>query len=81
MFSVIIPVIQFGFVTIFVAAFPLAPFFALLNNILEVRIDAYKFLVVYRRGPALRAQDIGIWYGILKGLSFIAVLSNVSAIV
>ena len=30
-------VIQFGFVTIFVSAFPLAPFFALCNNIIEVR--------------------------------------------
>ena len=30
-------VIQFGFITIFVAAFPLAPLFALLNNILEIR--------------------------------------------
>ena len=29
-------VIQYGFVTIFVSAFPLAPFFALLNNIIEV---------------------------------------------
>ena len=75
------PAIQFGFVTIFVSAFPLAPLFALLNNIIEIRLDAYKFLVVYRRGPASRAQDIGIWYGILKGLSFIAVLSNVSFLI
>ncbi len=30
-------VIQYGFITLFVAAFPLAPFFALLNNILEIR--------------------------------------------
>ena len=29
-------VIQYGFVTIFVSAFPLAPFFALVNNIIEV---------------------------------------------
>ena len=28
-----VSVIQYGFVTIFVAAFPLAPFFALINNI------------------------------------------------
>ncbi len=32
-----ISVIQYGFVTLFVAAFPLAPFFALLNNIFEIR--------------------------------------------
>ncbi|GIX67075.1 anoctamin-4 [Caerostris extrusa] len=31
-------VIQFGFVTLFVAAFPLAPLFALLNNIVEIRL-------------------------------------------
>ena len=31
-------VIQYGFVTIFVSAFPLAPFFALFNNIIEVNV-------------------------------------------
>ncbi|EPY87859.1 hypothetical protein CB1_000216025 [Camelus ferus] len=36
-------VIQFGFVTLFVASFPLAPVFALLNNVIEVRLDAKKF--------------------------------------
>ena len=39
---------QYGFITIFVCAFPLAPFFALLNNILELRLDAKKVLVHYR---------------------------------
>ncbi|KAL3094371.1 hypothetical protein niasHS_004697 [Heterodera schachtii] len=33
-------VIQLGFVTVFVAAFPLAPLFALVNNILEICFDA-----------------------------------------
>ena len=37
-------VIQFGFCTIFVIALPLAPLFALLNNIAEIRIDANKLL-------------------------------------
>ena len=31
-------VIQYGFVTMFSAAFPLAPLFALANNIMEVRV-------------------------------------------
>ena len=37
-------VLQFGFITIFVAAFPLAPLFALLNNWVEIRLDAQKFV-------------------------------------
>ena len=70
--------IQYGFVTIFVAAFPLAPLAALINNIIEIRLDAYKYVTQLRRPVATRAQDIGIWYGILQGVTFIAVLSNVS---
>ncbi|XP_078583555.1 anoctamin-4-like isoform X6 [Branchiostoma floridae x Branchiostoma japonicum] len=69
-------VIQFGFVTLFVAAFPLAPLFALINNILEIRLDAYKFVTQYRRPMAARAQDIGVWYNILDVLAKIAVVSN-----
>ena len=34
--------IQYGFITLFVAAFPLAPLFALLNNAWEIRLDAIK---------------------------------------
>jgi hypothetical protein len=30
-------VIQYGFVTLFVAAFPLAPLLALINNVFEIR--------------------------------------------
>ncbi|CAF1302502.1 unnamed protein product, partial [Didymodactylos carnosus] len=37
-------VLQFGFITIFVAAFPLAPLFALLNNWIEIRLDAHKLV-------------------------------------
>uniref|UniRef100_A0A7N8XD92 Anoctamin n=1 Tax=Mastacembelus armatus TaxID=205130 RepID=A0A7N8XD92_9TELE len=44
--------IQFGFVTLFVASFPLAPLFALLNNIIEIRLDAKKFVTELRRPVA-----------------------------
>ncbi|XP_061192079.1 anoctamin-4-like isoform X3 [Saccostrea echinata] len=73
-------VIQYGFVTIFVAAFPLAPLFALINNIIEIRVDAYKFTTQWKRPLAERAQDIGIWFGILRGISAIAVVSNAAII-
>ncbi|XP_057304531.1 anoctamin-7-like isoform X4 [Hydractinia symbiolongicarpus] len=69
-------VIQFGFITIFVAAFPLAPFFALANNIFEIRIDSNKLLCETRRPIADRAQDLGIWFNILDAVAKIAVISN-----
>uniref|UniRef100_A0A0R3RSP6 Anoctamin n=1 Tax=Elaeophora elaphi TaxID=1147741 RepID=A0A0R3RSP6_9BILA len=69
-------VIQFGFVTLFVSAFPLAPFFALINNIFEIRVDAYKYVVATRRPIPERACDIGIWLPILSMISRAAVLVN-----
>uniref|UniRef100_A0A8D3CBG6 Anoctamin n=1 Tax=Scophthalmus maximus TaxID=52904 RepID=A0A8D3CBG6_SCOMX len=69
-------IIQFGFVTLFVASFPLAPLFALLNNIIEIRLDAKKFVAELRRPVAARAKDIGIWYNILRGVAKVAVIIN-----
>ncbi|XP_057696012.1 anoctamin-1a isoform X1 [Corythoichthys intestinalis] len=69
-------IIQFGMVTLFVASFPLAPLFALLNNIIEIRLDAKKFVTELRRPIAVRAKNIGIWYKLLRGLSKVAVIVN-----
>ena len=74
----IISVLQFGFITIFVAAFPLAPLFALLNNWVEIRLDAQKFVCETRRAVAERAENIGVWFKILEMLAKLAVISNVS---
>ena len=71
-------VLQFGFITIFVAAFPLAPLCALLNNWMEIRLDAQKFVCETRRAVAERAENIGIWFKILEMLAQLAVISNVS---
>ncbi|KAH8406732.1 hypothetical protein KR222_008167 [Zaprionus bogoriensis] len=69
-------VLQYGFVTIFVAAFPLAPFFALLNNILEMRLDAKKLLTHHKRPVSQRVRDIGVWYRILDCISKLSVITN-----
>ncbi|XP_069766032.1 anoctamin-2-like isoform X2 [Narcine bancroftii] len=69
-------IVQFGFVTLFVASFPLAPLFALLNNIIEIRLDAKKFVTELRRPNAERAKDIGIWYNILNGMGKFSVIIN-----
>lgn len=77
-FNIYFAVLQYGFVTIFVAAFPLAPFFALLNNILEMRLDAKKLLTFYRRPVSQRVRDIGVWYRILDSIGKLSVITNVS---
>ncbi|XP_034089537.1 anoctamin-1 [Gymnodraco acuticeps] len=69
-------IIQYGFVTLFVASFPLAPAFALLNNVIEIRLDAAKFVTELRRPDAVRCKDIGIWYNILCGISKFSVITN-----
>ena len=70
-------ILQFGFITLFVAAFPLAPFFALLNNWFEIRLDAHKLVCHTRRPMPERANNIGVWFPILTFLSHMAVISNV----
>lgn len=57
--SVALPVIQFSFTTIFVAAFPLAPLLALINNIIEIRLDAIKMVTLERRLVPKKTNDIG----------------------
>ncbi|KAK6634066.1 hypothetical protein RUM44_004674 [Polyplax serrata] len=69
-------VLQYGFVTIFVAAFPLAPFFALINNIFEMRLDAKKLLTYYRRPVTQRVRDIGVWFKILNSIGRLAIVTN-----
>jgi hypothetical protein len=41
-------VTQYGFVTLFVAACPIAPLLAYGGNLIELRLDAYKFLYVHK---------------------------------
>lgn len=74
----LITVIQYGFITIFVVAFPLAPLFALLNNVFETRLDAMRYLKFYKRPVPKRVRDIGMWYDIMDVIAKMAVVSSVS---
>ncbi|KAM4617455.1 anoctamin-5 isoform 2-T2 [Discoglossus pictus] len=69
-------VIQFGFITLFVASFPLAPLLALLNNILEIRVDSWKLTTQFRRPVAAKAHSIGVWQEILNGMAILSVVTN-----
>ncbi len=69
--------LQYGFVTMFGAAFPLAPLLALCNNLFEIRIDGLKFIRNSRRAMPEKASGIGqSWYGILVFITRISILIN-----
>ena len=54
-------VVQFGYIVFLSTLFPLASFFSLLNNILEIRTDAFKLCMIYQRPFSERVKDIGHW--------------------
>uniref|UniRef100_A0A3B3CQ28 Anoctamin n=1 Tax=Oryzias melastigma TaxID=30732 RepID=A0A3B3CQ28_ORYME len=69
-------VIQFSFITLFVAAFPLAPFMALINNIFEIRLDAIKMVQLERRLIPKKTNSIGVWANVLETIGVLAAISN-----
>lgn len=73
-------VAQFGYVVLFVMAFPLAPLLAMVNNLLEFQVDMHKLLQLYRRPIPLGAMSIGAWYGKFEALSWMCIMSNVALI-
>lgn len=68
--------IQFGYGTLFVAAYPLAPLMAFVNNYVEIRVDLWKLGQNSRRPVPNNAEDIGNWQSILETMSTMAVISN-----
>lgn len=68
--------LQFGFMTMFAASFPLATVAALLYNILEVRLDAVKLMRFCQRPVARPAAGIGAWRGIQFFIAAMSVVSN-----
>jgi len=73
--------IQFGFATIFTAAFPMAPLMAFMNNYYQVRFDLYKISQLSRRPEPKSAEDVGTWESIFHAISTVAVVSNCALIV
>ena len=62
--------IQFGYVTLFSSAYPLAALCALINNVMEIRGDAFKLCFVHQRPFGQRVADIGTWQVGATAISF-----------
>lgn len=51
----------YGYLTLFAAAFPLAPALALITVIIEGKVDAYKYTRLVVRCYPEKAANIGLW--------------------
>ncbi|XP_054142624.1 anoctamin-8 isoform X3 [Melozone crissalis] len=67
--------IQFGYVVLFSSAFPLAAACALLNNVLEIRSDAFKLCTGLQRPFGQRVASIGHWQ-VMEAMGVLAIMVN-----
>lgn len=68
--------IDFGYITLFSAAFPIGPVISLIMSMVEIRMKIYTFIFVYKKPHPERAAGIGEWLHIWEVLSFCGVFTN-----
>ncbi|XP_069157510.1 anoctamin-10 isoform X2 [Procambarus clarkii] len=68
--------LQFGYVFLFSSVYPMAAFWAVLNNILELKTDAFKLCRVLQRPRVKKVGSIGVWQGAFELLGCVAVVTN-----
>ncbi|XP_044755955.1 anoctamin-5-like isoform X2 [Coccinella septempunctata] len=69
-------ILQFGYVSFFMAAFPLVGVIAIFNNFMEFRSDAIKLVRGYRRPAPNMINGIGAWNDIIKFASYFSIVCN-----
>ena len=70
-------IIQLGFIAFFATAFPFAPLFSFLTNLLEILIKMQHISRYGRRNFAQGTNGIGNWNSIMGFVSFVAIPINV----
>lgn len=68
--------IDYGFITLFAAAFPMGPAIGCLTNIIEIQLKINKLLYINKRVRGERCAGIGEWMNILEFLSVFSVFTN-----
>jgi hypothetical protein len=69
-------VVQFGYLVLFAPAYPLAPFLAFVNNILEIRFGGYKMCHGFQRPQWKQRANIGSWLGMLSVLGLMSLYAS-----
>ncbi len=69
-------VIEYGYVTLFASAFPLASALSVVCNVIEAYADTFKLLYVSQRPTPEPRSNIGIWAPILTVITWLSILTN-----
>ncbi|VDM81174.1 unnamed protein product [Strongylus vulgaris] len=72
--------IQFGYVLLFSPAFPLAALCAVVNNVIEIRVDAFKLCNTVQRPFGRQVKSIGAWQKAMELLGVVGVMVNCALI-
>ncbi|XP_030643324.1 anoctamin-10 [Chanos chanos] len=68
--------VQFGYLSLFSCVYPLTAVLLLLNNVTEIRADAFKICKLFRKPFAAPVANMGVWQAAFEVLGFISVMSN-----
>ncbi|XP_015457875.3 anoctamin-10 [Astyanax mexicanus] len=68
--------VQFGYLSLFSCVYPLTAVLLLLNNITEIRGDAYKICRLFRKPFSPPETGMGVWQAAFELLGFVSVVSN-----
>lgn len=73
-------VLQYGYITMFVSALPLVIPLAMVEILLQMRLDSYKLVRLMRRPDPELAEEVGMWTTLMASMSFFSVFSNTAII-
>uniref|UniRef100_A0A8D3AZP9 Anoctamin n=1 Tax=Scophthalmus maximus TaxID=52904 RepID=A0A8D3AZP9_SCOMX len=68
--------VQFGYLSLFSCVYPLTAVLLLINNLTEIRSDAYKICKLFRKPFCPPVASMGVWQIAFEVLSFVSVVSN-----
>mmetsp|Transcript_25885 Transcript_25885/g.43135 ORF Transcript_25885/g.43135 Transcript_25885/m.43135 type:complete len:187 (+) Transcript_25885:110-670(+) len=69
-------IIQFGYVTLFASAYPLASVISIVANLIEIRADAFRITYLCQRPRSIRCDGLNMWNKLLGAIVRLSALTN-----
>jgi hypothetical protein len=73
-------VLQYGYITMFASALPLVVPLAMVEVLLQIRVDAFKLVDSFKRPDPEIAEHVGMWGDLVEAMGLLAVFTNTAII-